>query len=797
MLANKVKILGAFGGKSHNMNNTCVQITQNVVIDAGNILKSLGESASKIDHIFLTHSHLDHIVDIPFLIDSFFEKREKPITIYALKETIEHLNKYIFNWNIWPDFCEINLIGKKDSAIIFKEIKANETIEFEDCTIKAIKTNHTTSSCGYVITKNEHALLFTSDTYKCDNIWNELNTNKNIRSMIIEVSFPSRLKALAKESKHLSPIDLQEDLKKLKRDDITIFINHIKPSYFNEISDELHSLNLLNGGNILADGDTIDLKHCTHKANFYHENEAKGQINQLIEIGDSLTNEKDLNVLMEKILLGAKDLSNADGGTLYLLNNEKQLTFKVVQTDSLKIKMGGTQGKITWPNLNLYKKNSEPNKQMVAVLCALQNQLINIDDVYHAKNFNFEGTKQFDKNTGYRTKSMLVVPMTNYENEVIGVVQLLNKQDDNEEVIPFTKDDENLIKSMSSQAAISIENARLIDSLENLLNSFIKSVANAMGEKSIYTGGHINRVAYIASMMAKEINEDKNTYGNINYSKNELKQIDLAAWLHDIGKITTPEHVIDKATKLETIFDRIKIIIARIEIVKRDLELSFYKKKESLSTKEQEELKKQIDMQITQLETDIEFISKINFGSFMTDDMKDRVKDISKRKIIINGKEEYIINEDEVYNLCIQRGTLNDEERKVINNHVIVTYNMLNTLPFPSKLQRVPLIAGSHHKKVGGGGYGAKEIMHLPMTLEDKMLAIADVFEALTANDRPYKKANSLNKSMNILASMVKSQELDKELVQFFVEKSLHLKYAEEFLNKEQIDEVTVDFKNL
>lgn len=797
MLENKIKILGAFGGKSTNKNNTCLQVNKNILIDAGNILKGLDEEASYIDHIFLTHSHLDHIVDIPFLIDAFFEKREKPITIYALKETIEHLKKYIFNWNIWPDFCEINLMGQENSAIVFKEIEVNETIEFDDCTIKAIKTQHTTSSCGYVITKNDHAILFTSDTYKCQNIWDELNQNKAIKSLIIEISFPSRLSEIAKASKHLTPDNLKDELEKLQRDDVAIYINHIKPSYEEEIKEELLKLNILNGGKVLSDGDTIDIKHHTVKPTLFLECQIKDHVDQLIEIGDSLTNEKDLNILMEKILLGAKNLSNADGGTLYLLTDEKELSFTVVQTDSLNIKMGGTQGEITWPNLNLYNENGEANTKMVAALCALKNELFNIEDVYHAKDFNFEGTKKFDKSTGYRTKSMLVIPMVNYENEVIGVIQLLNKLDSSKNIISFTKEDENLIRSMSSQAAISIENARLIENLENLLNAFIKSVVKAMGEKSIYTGGHINRVAYIATMMANEINEDNTIFKDINYNKNELKQIDLAAWLHDIGKITTPEHVIDKATKLQTIVDRVDLVKTRIEVAKRDLKIEYLRNKDQLTDEHLKEFETSIRTQLKEFDEDLAFIEEINHGTFMTAEMEDRVKKIASKKVCINDKLTPILNEDEVYNLCIQKGTLNNEEREIINNHVVVTYNMLNALPFPKKLQRVPLMAGSHHKKVGGGGYGAKEIMDMPMTLEDKILAVADVFEALTANDRPYKQANSLNKSMHILASMVKYEELDKELVQFFVEKNLHLKYAKEFLNQEQMDEITVDFEKL
>lgn len=795
MLKDKIKILGAFGGKTQDTNNTCIQINNKIIIDAGNILNALGNEAIHLEHIFLTHSHLDHIVEIPFLIDHFFNKKDKPLNIYGLEGTINHLKDHIFNDDIWPDFSQINIIQKDKPSIIFHTLKVNEELTIDEVTLKPIKTNHTDSSCGYVITKENNSILFTSDTYKCDQIWNEINTNQTIKSMIIDVSFPSSFDYLSNTSKHLTPKKLHEELEKLQRKELVIYVNHLKPNHFDVISKEIKELDCLNGGKILIDGDIINLK--TQKYESLHTDNTKNHVNQLIEIGNSLTSEKNIDVLLEKILLGAKNLSNADAGTLYLLNENNELEFKVVQTDSLNIKMGGSQGDITWDKLNLYDKNKKPNKQMVAVLCALEKKLINIEDVYFTEGFNFNGTKEFDKTTGYRSKSMLVVPMTNHEGEVIGVLQLLNKQDIYNNSIEFNQEDEKLIKSMSSQAAISIENTRLIKSLEDLLDSFIKTIANAIGEKSFYTGGHITRVAELASIMAEEIHKDKTVYKDINYSHEEFVEIQTAAWLHDIGKMTTPEYVIDKATKLETIYDRINTIRAKFEVAKRDMEIEYLKNSINLNKDEDKTAKDKLKIELEKMEDNLAFLSKINYGSFMQEEDKQRVRDIAKRKIILNGEKVNLLDENEVYNLCIQRGTLTDEEREVINNHVIVTYNMLNTLPFPKKLKRVPIIAASHHKKVGGGGYGASEIMDIPMTLEDKILAIADVFEALTANDRPYKKANSLNKSMTILAAMVKDNALDKELVKFFVDKKLHLKYGERHLKDEQMDEITVDFDSL
>jgi|TARA_R110002033_G_scaffold20278_6_gene51405 HD-GYP domain-containing protein (c-di-GMP phosphodiesterase class II)/ribonuclease BN (tRNA processing enzyme) len=802
VMKNSIKVLGAYGSKSLSSNTTCIQINANSVIDAGNIVKGLGEDGQYIDNIFLTHSHLDHLNDIPYILDIFFEKRKKPITIYGTSKTLDNLKKYILNWEIWPDFSEIELINKKFKAIVFKPISINETITLDDDTkVTAIKNNHTNSSCGYIITKNENSLLFSSDTYCCDSIWETINNDLNIKSLIIDVSFPSQFKQLAFDSKHLTPALLNDELKKLKRDDLRVYINHIKPSYEKTLRKEIHDYGLLlNEGKILDDGDVLSLSNEYLAYNTNRSNINKKEIKKLIDIGKSLTSEKNFDVLMEKILLGAKEFSDADGGTLYLVTeDEKRLKFQVVQTDSLSIKMGGTEGKITWPELPLYKEDGKPNEQMVAALCALDGKLINIPDVYETKDFNFEGTKKFDESTGYRTKSMLVIPMKNHEDDVIGVLQLLNKMDDDGNTITFTNEDKQLIESMASQAAVSITNNRLITELENLLDSFIKSIATAIGEKSEYTGGHINRVAEIAETLTKAINDDKTVFKDISFTADEIKQMSRAAWLHDIGKIVTPEYVVDKGKKLETIYDRVNTVKAKFEIVKKNYELAYYKNISNTSSqKEKEQLTIAFQNKITSLEEDLDFVISCNTGGeFMEDEKIERIKEIAKEKLKINGEDMNLLSENEVYNLCIKKGTLTNEERDIINNHVTVSYKMLETMPFPKKLRRVPVIAGSHHKMVKGGGYSAPEILDLPMTIEDKILAVADVFEALTANDRPYKKANSLNTSLKILSFMIKDQHLDRDIVKFFVDNNLHLDYANKYLSEEQMDEITVDFENI
>ena len=511
----------------------------------------------------------------------------------------------------------------------------------------------------------------------------------------------------------------------------------------------------------------------------------------LLDIGYQISNEKDHNKLMETILIGAKKLSNADGGTLYLFDEaNKTLEFQIAINSSLNIHFGGTRETVQWEPLQLYNEDKSINKENVSVVCATTEKLVNIHDVYHSKSFNFAGVKKFDSQNKYKTTSMLVIPMLNRDSELVGVIQLINKLDDDNEAISFNSDDESLIYSMASQATMMLENNKLVKDLEILLYSIIKSIGFALNEKSNYTAKHIDNVASISEILAKAINEDKTIYSDVQFNKNELEEIKLSAWLHDIGKIATPEHIINKSTKLETICDRIELIEVRLEILKKDIEISYLKNKISV----EEKISK-----INTIEQDLKFLYVINNGEVFMDSELEQILDRinSYDSVIINNLEQKIITKDEFYNLSAKKGTLSSSDREVINNHVVVTYNMLKAVPFPKKFKNVPKIAGSHHKTVSGGGYAAEELMNLEMTVADKILVIADIFEALSSSDRPYKDPNTLNEIANIFKIMVQHKELDRDMVKLFFDKKLYENYAKENLKETQIDEVTVDFGDI
>ena len=647
---------------------------------------------------------------------------------------------------------------------------------------------------------------------------------------------------------------------------------------------------------------------------------------RLIEIGIALSAETNFDRLMEKILLEAKDLANADGGTLYLRQKEERrheeagdtddtrrhklrrmdasrrigderrlesvrrveeerrseenrrqaeerrvpddrrggddrrdlehrrimgdrLEFAIIRNDSLNIAMGGTsEKKISFPPLALYDEESgEPNHANVATHVALTGEISNIIDAYEEKEFDFSGTRKFDEGTGYRSKSFLTVPLKNYSGEVIGVLQLINAKDAEGVTIAFDDEVEPLIQALTSQAAVALDNQQLIEAQKKLLESFIELMAAAIDAKSPYTGGHCQRVPELTLMMAEAARDsDEASFKDFDPNEEELYELHIAAWLHDCGKVTTPEYVVDKATKLETIYNRMHEIRTRFEVLKRDAEIACLKAQ--LAGKEdKKKLESQLKKEIAALDEDYAFIAECNVGGeFLDEDKVARIKEVGARgwtrtldnrlglsqeeerrladiphealpvaETLLADRSDHIIpwggddvpasedegfrmevpaqkfNLGEIYNLCISRGTLTDEDRYKINDHIVQTIRMLNRLPFPRHMKRVPEYAGAHHETMVGTGY-PKKLGREDMSLPARMMAIADIFEALTARDRPYKKAKTLSEAIKIMGFMDKDQHIDPELFRLFLKSGVYKVYAEQFLHPSQLDEVDI-----
>jgi HD-GYP domain-containing protein (c-di-GMP phosphodiesterase class II) len=508
------------------------------------------------------------------------------------------------------------------------------------------------------------------------------------------------------------------------------------------------------------------------------------RLEQLNAIGASLSAERDIDRLLEAILTAAKTITRADGGTLYRVAEDRTLRFEIVRTSSLKYYLGGTTGNpVPFYPIQLHK-DGKPNHSMVAAYAALTGKTVNIADAYAADGFDFSGTRAFDSKTGYRSKSFLTVPMRNHEREIIGVLQLINAQDPRTgEIVAFSASDQRLAESLASQAAIALTNRMLINQLEQLFESFINLINTAIDEKSPYTGGHCQRVPQLTMMLAEAVNETRDgPLAQFSMNDKDRYELKIAGLLHDCGKVTTPVHVVDKATKLETIYDRIHLIDTRFEVLKRDLELQVLKK---------EITEKQFRDRTRELDDDRRFLHACNIGGErMRDEDVARVRRIADyRWRDITGHEAKFLTDDELRNLTIRAGTLTDEERKVINHHIVATIKMLEALPWPRHLTKVPEYAGGHHERMDGKGY-PKGLLREQMSVQARCMGIADIFEALTAKDRPYKKGKTLSESLEILGRMRLNNHVDPDLFDIFVRRKVYRRYAEMFLDPEQIDAV-------
>ncbi|MGA9666607.1 MAG: HD domain-containing phosphohydrolase [Gallionella sp.] len=521
------------------------------------------------------------------------------------------------------------------------------------------------------------------------------------------------------------------------------------------------------------------------------------RLKDLNEIGIALSRQRDTNSLLETILEAAKRITNADAGTLYLHEQEQRiLRFEILRNDSLKTAMGGTSGvPISFYPVQLYDEDSNPNHAMVVSHSALSGETVNIPDAYMAQGYDFSGTKKFDAKTGYRSQSFLTVPMRNHENEVIGVLQLINAQDrESGAIVPFSADDQQLLESLASQAAIALTNRHLINQLEELFEAFIQLINTAIDDKSPYTGGHCSRVPELTMMLAEAVNRsDTGPLKGFVMTDKDRRELKIAGLLHDCGKITTPVHVVDKATKLHTLFDRIQLVDTRFEVLKRDAEIDMLRDIASApaDAPRVEAARQNYGERVKQLDQDREFLRHCNVGSeAMSAEAQQRVRQIAAYQLRdAEGKQRNFLSEDELENLTIPAGTLTAAERQIINHHIEVTIKMLESLPWPRHLKNVAEYAGGHHERMDGKGY-PRGLTREQMSVQARIMGIADIFEALTAKDRPYKKGKTLTESLTILGKFKLGGHIDPDLFDVFISEKVYLDYAKQFLAIEQIDDV-------
>jgi HD-GYP domain-containing protein (c-di-GMP phosphodiesterase class II) len=524
----------------------------------------------------------------------------------------------------------------------------------------------------------------------------------------------------------------------------------------------------------------------------------------------------------------------------------RELRFAIMRNDTMGIALGGTTGApIPFPPVPLRDSDGAPNTKSIVAAAAVTGKTINLNDAYNAPGFDFHGAREFDARTGYRSKSFLTVPLKNHDAEVVGVLQLINARSAAGDTIAFPADGTPLVEALASQAAIALENQMLLDAQKNLFRAVLKIFDSAIDAKSAYTGGHCHRVPELTNMLARAADAaETGPLADFHLTEDEWYELEVAGGLHDCGKVTTHEFVVDKATKLETIYNRIHEIRTRFEVVKRDAEIDYLRA--VAAGGDEPALRAARDARLAQLDDDFAFVAECNMGGeFMAPEKITRLQGIaeitwlrtlddrlglsweesarqpqSREKLplvehLLADKPSHIIEHDaapippdnpwgfvikppqhkanlgEVYNLSIRRGTLTAEERYHINDHIVQTIIMLEALPYPKNLRRVPEWAGGHHEKMDGTGY-PRGLKREQMSIPARIMMIADIFEALTARDRPYKARKTLSECVDIMARMSSEHHIDPDLFELFLTSGVYRAYADIFLLPEQIDEVDV-----
>ncbi len=514
-------------------------------------------------------------------------------------------------------------------------------------------------------------------------------------------------------------------------------------------------------------------------------------VQQLAELTGALTTEQDHNRLLDRIVLGCMQLTNADGGTLYTLNdeNDNELLFSILHNRSLGIHRKPRELQA----VQIYDARQQASR-LVVVQTFVQRETISIPDAYDCTEYDFSGTRNFDKQLSYRSRSFLCVPLQDHEGEIIGVLQLINAMNSEGEVVAFADAQQHLVESLASLAAAVLTKRRLIDAQRQLFESFIRLIGRAIDHKSPVTGKHCEQVPEIAMLLAEAVNRaDQGSYADIRFSGLEMYELRIAAWLHDCGKITTPEYIIDKATKLHTMFDRMELVESRYREYRQQLELNLLRQLPDMAPEAAASARQQLQAQQQALEEDLAFLRSANTGSeFMSEEDKARVRRIADTSWLDDGDQRrWLLSKDECDNLCISKGTLTDDERQVMRDHIKVSIDMLESLKYPRQLAGVPEIACNHHERMDGSGY-PRGLRAEDLSLRARIMCIADIFEALTSPDRPYKKGMLLSQAMTILGRMVEDNHLDPDLFRLFVESGSYLEYARTHMTPRQIDDFDV-----
>ena len=505
---------------------------------------------------------------------------------------------------------------------------------------------------------------------------------------------------------------------------------------------------------------------------------ARAEIDQLNQIGIALSTQRDSRSLLNLILQKSRDITNSDAGSLYLVEesdqNEKQLRFKITQNDSLQVPFA----EISLPI----------DASSIAGYVALSGEELHLEDVYQTPpSLPFRFNSKFDQESGYRTKSMLVMPMKSPQGEIIGVVQLINCKREarqridsetvNQVVVPFPLGRRALLRSLASQAAVAIENNRLYENIETLFEGFVKASVTAIESRDPTTSGHSFRVADLTVGLAEAVDrDDSRAFRETRFSQSEMKEIRYASLLHDFGKVGVREEVLVKAKKLYPL--QLDVVKERFAYVRKALEQENSERKLAYLLEKgredflarQAEFQNDLERRLCDLDEFLQFVLKCNEPTVTVEGNFERLTELAAERFLnADGSPYFLLEPKEVRLLSIARGNLDDNERRQIESHVIHTIDFLSQIPWTKEIKSIPAIAAAHHEKLSGTGY-PYQLAAGQIPFQSKMMAIADIYDALSAGDRPYKKAVPADRALDIIAEETKQGFLDADLFNLFCE---------------------------
>ncbi len=514
----------------------------------------------------------------------------------------------------------------------------------------------------------------------------------------------------------------------------------------------------------------------------------EGRLRELINISRILGGTKPFPERFMEMVVNLCGVADADGGSLYIYDNKEQKlkatvfynkvlgTEKVVETfDPLRI-----SGLV---EVALRNEQGELAVETPSVASFAEKEIIIVKDLATNRRFDFRNTLKFDKENNYTTKSMIMLPLPAHDGRVVGILQVINPG-----AACYAHENRSFLEALGAQTGIALNNALLVNEAQDLLNALVNMIVVAIDQKSAHTAGHCIRVTELTMMFADALSEEPGgKFGGFKLNEEERRELYLAALLHDVGKVITPTHVLEKSTKLQYLNDRIGLLQERLRSWEH---LQMYKiLVKKLEEGGQQELLAAVRSEIS-ADADIDFLHKINTNEIWVDDgAVARLEDISRRRYDENsGGEDTLIDQFDLDNLKVRRGTLNNKERKIIEEHVSLSIRLLSSIPWPKNLERIVEYAGAHHENINGTGYPNK-ITGDMMSLPAKILGIADRFEGLSAPDRPYrKKKMTLSGALRIIRAMRDDGEIDRDLTDYFFDKKIYMAYAKKHLPQELID---------